>query len=78
MLAVTYSELLLRDTLKSKLTIVRLFTSVTNPYIIFLALCFEFFFNLTGKIEKILYTRFTNHFVALVCFIALIAALLVL
>jgi hypothetical protein len=44
----------LRDTLNSKLTIVRLFTSVTNPYIC-LALCFEPFLNLRGKIEKIMY-----------------------
>jgi hypothetical protein len=44
----------LHDTLNSKLTIVRLFTSVTNPYIC-LALCFEPFLNLRGKIEKTLY-----------------------
>jgi hypothetical protein len=31
MLAVTHSELLLRDHCTSKLTIVRLFTGVTNP-----------------------------------------------
>jgi hypothetical protein len=44
------------------------------PNIIFLALCFEVFLNLRGKIEKILYyTRFISHFVALVCVIALVA-----
>jgi hypothetical protein len=49
MLTVTHSELLLRDHcisrhLNSKVTIVRLFTSVTKlPNIIFLALCFEVF-----------------------------------
>jgi hypothetical protein len=66
MLAVTHSELLLRD-------------HCTSRHFKFLALCFEFFLNLSGKIEKILYyTRFISHFVALVCFIALIVALLVL
>jgi hypothetical protein len=74
----------LHDILNSKLTIIRLFTSVTNPYmylpnIIFLGLCFELFLNLRSKIEKILYyTRFISHFNALISFIALVAALLVL
>jgi hypothetical protein len=63
MLAVTDSEVsccyviaALHDTLNSKLTIVRLFTSVYQPLylpnIIFLALCFQLFLNLRGKIEK--------------------------
>jgi hypothetical protein len=45
------------------------------PNIICLALCFfELFLNLRGKIKNILYyTRFISHFVALVCFVALVA-----
>jgi hypothetical protein len=56
------------DTLNSKLTIVRLYQRYQPLYlqnIIFLALCFELFLNLRGKIEKILYyTCFIRHFVA--------------
>jgi hypothetical protein len=73
MLAVTHSELLLRDRCTSR--------HLYLPNIIFLALCFEFLLNLRGKIEKILYyTRFISRFIALVWFIviALVAALLVL
>jgi hypothetical protein len=82
MLAVTPSELLLRDHCISrhfKFKTYQRYQSLYLPNIIFLALCFELFLNLRGKIEKILYyTRFISHFVALVCFIALVAALLVL
>jgi hypothetical protein len=72
MLLATHSEknccviTALHDTINSKLAIVRLVTSVTNPLflpnIIFLALCFELFFFLNGgKLEKILYyTRFIS------------------
>jgi hypothetical protein len=43
----------LHDTLNSKLTIVRLFTSVMYlPNIIFLALCFELFFKFKGQNRK--------------------------
>jgi hypothetical protein len=83
MLAVTHSELLLRDHCISRhfkfKTIYQLYQPLYLPNIIFLALRFELFFNLRGKIEKILYyIRFISHFVALVCFIVLVAALLVL
>jgi hypothetical protein len=88
MLAVTHSELLRGDHCISrhfKFKILQLFAylpalpTLYLPNIIFLALCFEFFLNLRGKIEEILYyTRFIIHFVAFVCFIALVAALLVL
>jgi hypothetical protein len=70
MLAVTHSELLLRDhcisrdTLNSKRTIVYLPALPT----LILALCFELFLDLRGKVEKILYyTPFLRHFVTLVC-----------
>jgi hypothetical protein len=85
MLAVTHSELLLGDHCISRHFKFKTYTSIYQRYqplylsnIIFLALFFELFINLRGKIEKILYyTRFISHFVALVCFIALVAALLV-
>jgi hypothetical protein len=88
MLAVTHSELLPLDHCTSRhfkfktyncLSIYQRYQPLYLPNIIFLALYFELFLNLRGKIEKILYcTRFISHFVALVCFIALVAALLVL
>jgi hypothetical protein len=88
MLAVTHSELLLGDHSTSRHFKFKTYncSSICQRYqplyfsnIIFLALCFELFLNLRGKIEKILYyTRLISHFVALVCFIALVAALLVL
>jgi hypothetical protein len=88
MLAVTHSELLLGDHCTSRhfkfktyncSSIYQRYQPLYLPNIIFLALCFDFFFNLRYKIEKILYyTRFISHFVALVCFIALVVALLVL
>jgi hypothetical protein len=78
MLAVTHSELLLRDHCISRhfkfktyncSSIYQRYQPLYLPNIIFLTLCLEFFFNLRGKIEKILYyTRFISHFVALVCF----------
>jgi hypothetical protein len=84
----THSELLLRDHgisrhFKFKIyncsSIYQRYEPLYLPNIIFLALCFALFLNLRGKIEKKLYyTRFISHFVALVCFIALVAALLVL
>jgi hypothetical protein len=77
MLAVTYSELLLRNHCTSGhfkfktyncSSIYQRYQPLYLPNIIFLALCFELFLNLRGKIEKILYyTRFISHFVALVC-----------
>jgi hypothetical protein len=76
MLGVTHSGLL-RDHCISRhfkfktynySSIYRLYRHLYLPNIIFLALCFELFLNLRGKIEKILYyTRFISHFVALVC-----------
>jgi hypothetical protein len=84
MLAVTHSELLLRDHCTSRHFKFKTYNCSSiyqryQPNIIFLALGFELFLNLRGKIEKILYyTRFISHFVALVCFIAIVAALLVL
>jgi hypothetical protein len=77
MLAVTHSEWLLRDHCTSRhfkfktyncSSIYQRCQPLFLPSIIFLALCFELFLNLRGKIEKILYcTRFISHFVALVC-----------
>jgi hypothetical protein len=77
MLAVTHSELLLRDHCTSQHFKFKTYncSSIYQRYqplylanIIFLALCFELFLNLMGKIEKILYyTRFISHFFALVC-----------
>jgi hypothetical protein len=91
MLAVTHSELLLRDHCTSRHFKLKTYNCSSiyqryQPlYIIyfakyhFLSIMFELFLNLRGKIEKILYyTRFISHFVALVCFITLVAALLVL
>jgi hypothetical protein len=88
MLAVTHSELLLRDHRTSRhfkfktyncSSIYQRYQPLYWPNIISLALCIELFLNLRAKIEKILfYTRFISHFVALVCFKALVAALLVL
>jgi hypothetical protein len=88
MFSVTHSELLLREHCTSQhfkfktnncSSIYQRYQPLYLPNIIFLALCFELFLNLRGKIEKILdYTRFISHFVALVCFIALVAALFVL
>jgi hypothetical protein len=88
MLAVTHSVFLLCDHCISRHFKFKPYncSSIYQRYqpsyltnIIFLALCFELFLNLRGKIEKILYyTRFISHFVALVCFIALVATLLVL
>jgi hypothetical protein len=88
MLAVTHSELLLGDHCISRHFKFKTYncSSIYQRYqplylsnIIFLALCFELFLNLSGTIEKILYyTRFISHFVALACFISLVAALLVL
>jgi hypothetical protein len=85
MLAVIHSELLLHDHCNSRhfkfktyncSSIYQRYQVLYLPNIIFLALCFELFLILRGKIEKILYfTRFISHFVALVCFIALVAAL---
>jgi hypothetical protein len=79
MLAVTHSELLLRDHCISRHFKFKTYncSSIYQRYqplyllsIIFLALCFNLFLNLRGKIEKILYyTRFISHFVALVSFI---------
>jgi hypothetical protein len=78
MLAVAHSELLLHDHCISRhfkfktyncWSIYQRYQPLYLPNIIFLTLCFELFFNLRGKIEKILYyTRFISHFVALVCF----------
>jgi hypothetical protein len=88
MLAVTHSELLLRDHRTSRhfkfktyncSSIYQRYQPLYLPNIIFLPFCFELFLNLRGKIEKILYyTRFISHFLAVVCFIALVAALVVL
>jgi hypothetical protein len=86
MLAVIHSELLLRDHYSSQhfkfktcSSIYQRYQPLYLPNITFLALRFELFLNLRGKIEKILYyTRFISHFIALVCYIALVAALLVL
>jgi hypothetical protein len=74
MLAVTHSELLLRDHCTSRhfkfktyncSSIYQRYQPLHLPNIIFLALCLELFLNLRGKIEKILYyTLFINHFVA--------------
>jgi hypothetical protein len=73
MLAVTYSELLLSDDCTSRhfkfktyncSSIYQRYQPLYLPNIIFLALCFELFLNLRGKIEKI----FISHFLALVCF----------
>jgi hypothetical protein len=78
MLAVTHSGLLLGDhdhcvshfKFKFKTyncsSIYQRYQPLYFSNIIFLALCFELFLNLRGKIEKILYyTRFISHFVAL-------------
>jgi hypothetical protein len=88
MFTVTHSELLLRGHCTSRHFKFKTYNCSSSyqryqpfylPNIIFLALCFELFLNFRGKIEKILYyTRFIIHFVALVFFIALVAALLVL
>jgi hypothetical protein len=88
MLAVTHSVLLLGGHCTSRhlkfktyncSSIYQRYQPLYLPDIIFLALCFELFLNLRGKIEKILYyTRFISHFVALVGFIALVATLLLL
>jgi hypothetical protein len=64
MLAVTHSELLLRDHCTSRQfklktyicsSIYQRYQPLNLPNIIFLALCFELFIILRGKIEKILY-----------------------
>jgi hypothetical protein len=88
MLAVTHSGLLLRGHCTSRHFKFKTYNCSSSyqryqpfylPNIIFLALCFVLFLNFRGKIEKILYyTRFISHFVALVFFIALVAALVVL
>jgi hypothetical protein len=74
MLAVTHSKLLLRDDCTSRhfkfktyncSSIYQRYQPVFFPNISFLALCFELFLSLWGKIEKTLYyTRFIRHFVA--------------
>jgi hypothetical protein len=78
MLAVTYSELLLRNHCTSGhfkfktyncSSIYERYQHLYLPNIIFLALCFELFLNLRGKIEKTLYyTRFISSSLRSSCF----------
>jgi hypothetical protein len=82
MLAVTRSELLLRDHCISRhfkfktyncSSIYQRYQPLYLPNIILLALCCALFLNLRGIIEKILYyTRFISHFVALACLVKLV------
>jgi hypothetical protein len=89
MLAVTHSELLLREHCTSRhfkfktyncSSIYQRYQPLYLPNIIFLVLCFELFLNLRGKIEKMLYYMYSFYkpFCRIVYFIALVAAFLVL